>query len=956
MRIGRSRDRSRHIAVVCRDARQKRIQRSACSVILRVGALITDQAAAVGLGRDGAQTVIDRQAVHRNIVGRVNDIRADRTADIVPSLHTARLDGQLLLEQLCRSIQTDQTADTISGCGNTAADERVIDVNRAVRVVIADQTADIVSADNDTRHTPVGDCVILVAEGDRAAVVASQTARIAADSSPVRDTPVDRIIGVRNIACTVYDGRIVLICTANTADIHIVSRSDTCVDAVFDRRTAFILTDDAADIRIADDIACINGCSGAVFTEQCRLRIRLIQRTDDATDILAAENVAVCLGLAVIQHTLLAVADNAADISAAQLVSILLLIGVAVRISGTAPAFRKRRIMRVADNAADIMSCQRMIICGCAAENQTLILAVSHIFSRGLILAGKIACNAANRAIARYSGAVGQGLDCGTVCCQAARNTADTARSTAGRQRTAHGTRCRQLDYRLRIADLNHTGHTADALRLCRSQRSLHPGLGAVHVIALQRAIAVTADCADTLELVRGNLHLRIEQAQIMDCACVFPEQTKIFCVIGNRGLIQLEITDDIPAGKHAGNAVQQTACAVQCLIAAQRRDTREADILVGGDRKRAAGCRTVNLYTVARPVQRTRGNSKCRRRIHITDIGQMTEGFDLAPTVIRPGAVTEKRVRLIGFDSVTLLILLTAGVFCIRVRKYLHSCVNIQRVFQFAAEARDAGIAALPEGCFVISGQLIQLVVQLCIHHTVQHKCCPLVGTVVFHGEGIILRRIVLGRNRNRLRTRFQIPARNIDRQELRFVLTAVQLDLVINLIQILILHIARPVQRQGFTVYQIDRGDLQLSRIQTDSIDCILNRVIAQPFFPARIAVALAVINIQPAAGHIRRFAVLIRSVVQSLAVCAVENRINLTAFHIDFDADCSIQHTFIVGILRKKRTDERTVTRQLAFCVFACIQTNAVNTADQLFPVLIRLIKRLIQHAFLLHLAAE
>ena len=68
-----------------------------------------------------------------------------------------------------------------------------------------------------------------------------------------------------------------------------------------------------------------------------------------------------------------------------------------------------------------------------------------------------------------------------------------------------------------------------------------------------------------------------------MDRACVFPEQTKILCVIGNRGLIQLEITDDIPAGKYAGNAVQQTACAVQCLIAAQRRDTREADILAGG-------------------------------------------------------------------------------------------------------------------------------------------------------------------------------------------------------------------------------------------------------------------------------------------------------------------------------------------------------------------------------------
>ena len=447
MRIGRCLDRSRHIAVVCRDARQKRIQRSACPVFLRVGALIADQTAAECLCSDRAKAVIDLETADRDILSRVDHICTDRTADIVPSLHTARLDGQLLLEQLCRSIQTDQTADAVSGCGNTAADERIIDINRAVRVVIADQTADIVSADNDTRHTPGGDCVILVAEGDRAAVVAGQTARIAADGSPVRDTPVDRIIGVRNIACTVYDDRIVLICTANTADKYIVSCNDTCVDAVFDRRTAFILTDDAADIRIADDIACVNGCSGAVFTEQCRLRIRLIQRTDDAADILAAKNIAVCLGLAVIQHTLFAVADNAADISAAQLVSILLLIGVAVRISGTAPAFRKRRIMRVADNTADIMSCQRMIICGCAAENQALILAVSHIFSRGLILAGKIACNAANRAIARYSGAVGQGLDRGTVCCQAARNTADTTRSTVGRQRTSYSTRCRQLDY-----------------------------------------------------------------------------------------------------------------------------------------------------------------------------------------------------------------------------------------------------------------------------------------------------------------------------------------------------------------------------------------------------------------------------------------------------------------------------------------------------------------------------
>ena len=158
------------------------VQRSACPVLLRVGALITDQTAAECLCSDRAKAVIDLETADRDILSRVNDIRTDRAADIIPALYAARLDGQLLLEQLRRSIQTDQTADTISGCGNTAADKRVIDVNRAVRVVIADQTADIVPADNDTRHTPVGDCVILVAEGDRAVVVAGQTARIAADS------------------------------------------------------------------------------------------------------------------------------------------------------------------------------------------------------------------------------------------------------------------------------------------------------------------------------------------------------------------------------------------------------------------------------------------------------------------------------------------------------------------------------------------------------------------------------------------------------------------------------------------------------------------------------------------------------------------------------------------------------------------------------------------------------
>lgn len=97
-----------------------------------------------------------------------------------------------------------------------------------------------------------------------------------------------------------------------------------------------------------------------------------------------------------------------------------------------------------------------------------------------------------------------------------------------------------------------------------------------------QAAAAEAADCAHALEGIRSDLDRRICELEVDDTALVLLEQAEVFAAAGNRILIQLEITDDIPAGKHAGNAVQQTACAVQCLIAAQRRDAREADILAG--------------------------------------------------------------------------------------------------------------------------------------------------------------------------------------------------------------------------------------------------------------------------------------------------------------------------------------------------------------------------------------
>ena len=224
-------------------------------------------------------------------------------------------------------------------------------------------------ADNNACHASGGNHFVVFFKGDFAIVVAGQTACIAADGSPVGDALVNRVVGVRNVACAVFNGRVFLIGAADAADIRIISRNNTGVDAVFNRRIAFILANDAADIGIANDIACVDSRFGAAIAEQCRLRVGLGQRTDDAADILAAENITVCLGFAVIQHALYAVADNTADIFAAQLVLIRLRIGIAIRITGTALALGKRCVIRVADNAADIMSGQRILGCGCAAED-----------------------------------------------------------------------------------------------------------------------------------------------------------------------------------------------------------------------------------------------------------------------------------------------------------------------------------------------------------------------------------------------------------------------------------------------------------------------------------------------------------------------------------------------------------------------------------------------------------
>ena len=125
------------------------------------------------------------------------------------------------------------------------------------------------------------------------------------------------------------------------------------------------------------------------------------------------------------------------------------------------------------------------------------------------------------------------------------------------------------------------------------------PWAFAVHAVALERAAAVAADRADAPERGRGDVHLRREQAQTAYRAGIFLKQAEILRVRVDRGSIQPEAADGVPAGEHGGDAVQQTAHAVQRLTGFQLRDARKADVRAGGDRERAVGGCALTLSLV---------------------------------------------------------------------------------------------------------------------------------------------------------------------------------------------------------------------------------------------------------------------------------------------------------------------------------------------------------------------
>lgn len=332
-----------------------------------------------------------------------------------------------------------------------------------------------------------------------------------------------------------------------------------------------------------------------------------------------------------------------------------------------------------------------------------------------------------------------------------------------------------------------------------------------------------------------------------------------------------------------------------------------------------------------------------------------MAEGFDLAFGAVGARAVAEERIGAVRVDDVALLVHLAAVVCRVRVGEGLHGRVDLRRCGECAAEARDAGAAALAEGRLVLVRKLVEPAVQLRVHHAVQHQRSASGGLVVLYREGIVFLRAVLGRDLERLRAGFEGAARNADGQQQRLVRAAVQLHLIIYVRPVLRSDAARPAQRERFAVDQIDRGDLELRRVQIDDVHRVLHRVIAKTLRASEV-VAGAAVHVQPFAGQLRRLAERVRAVVQSLAARAVKDRVDMTALHVDLDADRGVQQTFVVGILRKQLVDETAVARQLARGILVRIQTDAIDAAAELFLLPVRLVERPVEHALVLHPSAK
>ena len=135
--------------------------------------------------------------------------------------------------------------------------------------------------------------------------------------------------------------------------------------------------------------------------------------------------------------------------------------------------------------------------------------------------------------------------------------------------------------------------------------------------------------------------------------------------------------------------------------------------------------------------------------------------------------------------------------------------------------------------------------------------------------------------------------------------------------------LGVGGPVQGQRLVVQQVERGDLEAYRLEVRHVGRILDRIVAEPFGLSLVVIALIAVDAE-LTGLV---AALVR-VVQSVAVRAVKDRIDLTGRNVDFETDGSVEHALVVNIGVEQLSDQRTVTAFRFFAVLAGVKTERID----------------------------
>ena len=445
---------------------QRKICRLVCAVIAYY-LLIADQAAHILFARDARHGVIGGKHGLYCFLGSHN-IRADHTADEIPSRHAEGTHRHRVFRNGCGAVQSNIAADKVAAV-QFSADDRIIHADAALCVIKANDAADIVPSDHDSSQIFLLHGRIVQTVTDAAVVIPGDTARIIAAQLPGQRLLVLAVAIVVKAAGAVV----------NYAASAVIADDAACIPRPGEHNP--VIHAAANGIGSAAFRAAAAGNTADIFPTDHRSRVDGVVQvsqihTRNTADMASAQNVSACAGAAIGHRSIIVEADDAADIVAPQ--QFLRDLRRQFRPLRLTAAVPECRTPAITDQAADT----RAVLL--AAQHQCLIAAVGQrnrrlraVFRSAVTQA---ACHTAHAGITRYGGAIdharqaafavtGHAADTGRICrrivrfsrpCSAACNFRHRLRQYAG-HRAGHNDRFNQI---LRVfRAFCHADHTAHA-------------------------------------------------------------------------------------------------------------------------------------------------------------------------------------------------------------------------------------------------------------------------------------------------------------------------------------------------------------------------------------------------------------------------------------------------------------------------------------------------------------